>query len=182
MVIFPSTYTSRREGGEQRRGTQGMRGMRGEAQQIGLDLRVNAFNRVHGNDSAITHKANELSTDHLRVCTELRRRNGNSATSAFGLFGQESPPPAAYNNKPTLVTRQLDVHVNIGAIWPKRPIIYHKFAAGPLHVWLKQVCNSASPCPGLFESCNLSTPIVAPLSHASGPIGAADGSSRLSFC
>lgn len=28
----------------------------------------------------------------------------SSATSAFGLFGQESPPPAAYNNKPTLVT------------------------------------------------------------------------------
>lgn len=28
----------------------------------------------------------------------------SSATSAFGLFGQESPPSAAYNNKPTLVT------------------------------------------------------------------------------
>ena len=73
MVIFPSTNTSRREGGEWRRG---MRGMRGEAQQFGLDLQVNAFHKVHGNDSAITHKANELNTDSLRVCTELRRRNG----------------------------------------------------------------------------------------------------------
>ena len=28
----------------------------------------------------------------------------SSAISAFGLFGQESPHPAAYNNKPILVT------------------------------------------------------------------------------
>ena len=43
------------------------------------------------------HSAYSLSS----VCLPVPH---SSATSAFGLFGQESPPPAAYNNKPTLVT------------------------------------------------------------------------------
>lgn len=35
------------------------------------------------------------------------------ATSAFGLFAQESPPPAAYNNKRTLVTVSVCVALRV---------------------------------------------------------------------
>lgn len=65
MVIFPSTNTSKEEG------WGGWGG--GGAQLSGLSHRDKTVRGVHGNDSAITHKANKLDTDYLRVYEELQQ-------------------------------------------------------------------------------------------------------------
>lgn len=50
-----------------------MGGLGGGAQLSGLSHRDKTVRGVHGNDSAITHKANKLDTDYLRVYEELQQ-------------------------------------------------------------------------------------------------------------